>query len=120
MNETKLSTNQSPAKREGIIAVIPQADPNAELQDYYFTFGTGHELAQFYQVIKAPNEYEAYQAMFKAHGKKWAFGYNSEDWKKMKEEGRFYNFDELVTITVTEGGGRNDVWRNGAVDKQVE
>lgn len=73
------------------------------LFNFYFTFGISHELRGRYQLIKARNEYEAYQEMFKAHGKKWAFCYSEEKWRERVESGIFRRLKPLKPITA-EGG----------------
>lgn len=67
-----------------------------EKQDWYFTFGSNHEYAYCYTVIKGTRE-EAREQMVEMYGLKWAFQYPRDHW--VKEDGRtqaeHYNLTEI-------------------------
>lgn len=52
------------------------------LQKYYFSFGLGHPLKDFFQPIIAPDEIAAIEKMHEVYGDRWAFCYNESQWKE--------------------------------------
>lgn len=73
------------------------------MQNYYFTFGIGHELSDQYQVIKAVDGLAAQRKMFEVYGKNWAFPYTTEEWDRGKREGWFKRLNPLPPIIVEWG-----------------
>ena len=47
--------------------------------EYYFTFGTGHPLANFVQQVSAPGEEAARRGMHRFYADRWAFCYRAEE-----------------------------------------
>ena len=50
-----------------------------ELKTFYFTFGSGSPLADYTQVVKAPNESVARCGMFRYYHDKWCACYHGDD-----------------------------------------
>lgn len=70
-----------------------------ELKTFYFTFGCGFPLAEYVQVVKAPNEsvarcgmfryYHDYvRDLFKSHEMKWTEPFEKWIGKALREDGR--------------------------------
>lgn len=53
-----------------------------KLQKYYFSFGLGHPLKDFFQPILATHEIAAIEKMHEVYGDRWAFCYNESQWKE--------------------------------------
>lgn len=70
------------------------------MKKYYFTFGLGHKLGEFYQVIFADSEVEANQKMIELYDNKWAFCYTHEQWSMSKLEGFFQDLLPLEPVYV--------------------
>lgn len=50
------------------------------LQKYYFSFGLGHELKDYYQPIMAVDEITAIEKMHEIYGDRWAHVYEESQW----------------------------------------
>lgn len=72
------------------------------MKKYYFTFGLGHKLGSFYQVIFAESEGEANMKMVELYDDRWAFCYNHEQWAISKLEGFFKDLLPLKPIKAKE------------------
>jgi hypothetical protein len=55
------------------------------MRRFYFTFGTGRPYRDHYVVIEADDRSTARDVMFDAHGEKWAFDYNEDEWEANKQ-----------------------------------
>lgn len=51
-----------------------------ELNTFYFTFGMGHPLACFVQVVRAPDEHLARCGMFRYYHDKWCGCYSKAEY----------------------------------------
>src|SRR5690625_336187 len=49
------------------------------MKNYYFTFGIGQPLQNYFQQIVAENMGQAEEKMIEKWGRGWAFGYTQED-----------------------------------------
>ena len=52
------------------------------MKKFYFTFGVSHPYRLQYVMILAPDLDTARTMMFAAHGNKWAFPYEEEEWRR--------------------------------------
>ena len=50
-----------------------------ELKMFYFTFGCGFPLADFVQVVRAPDEHTARVGMFRYYHDRWCGCYHGDD-----------------------------------------
>lgn len=73
-----------------------------EMKKFYFTFGIGHALGKFYQVIFAKSEVEANRKMVDLYGDQWAFCYNAEQWAMSRSEGYFKDLMPFKPIQADE------------------
>lgn len=76
------------------------------MNNYYFTFGIGHELAKYFQPIIADSIDKATKVMLAQHGTEWSNGYTQEDFHEALSNGVFTDLEALEwlqqTITVGE------------------
>lgn len=59
------------------------------MEKFYFTFGTGQQLAGRCQVIMAESWEEARKKMMDVYGTAWAFQYTEKEYKESVAKGTF-------------------------------
>lgn len=77
--------------------VLSQAELEKK-QKWRFTFGCGHELANYCQPIIG-TYMSAREKMFEMYGDKWCMQYSEEQWKEIEDmPDRFWRMEEDLEV----------------------
>lgn len=72
------------------------------MKKFYYTFGMDNPNKGKCQIIEASCELYARAKMFEMHGRDWCTSYDSELWKKMKNDpNRCYRLEEELPDIIT-------------------
>lgn len=59
------------------------------MEKWYFTFGVGTVMANYFVEITGEDENECRSKMFYAFGPNWAFNYSEDEWNKSDFQNKF-------------------------------
>lgn len=68
------------------------------MKNFYFTFGIGQPLQNFYQPIVAEDMNQAREKMFKEWGNNWGFAYSEEEFSQAMKGGYLTELRPLEPI----------------------